>query len=314
MRLAVLALLLLAALALPAAASASWRAPCTPGGGGPACTWWNARATFVEDGDTVDVAVEGRRQVIRFAGINAMELTHYAAQASRRRGDCHGVAAANIVDGAVRASHRRIRLAAQSPASRGAQGLRLRRAVWARVGGRWRDVSALVMEQGLALWMPDKIEYAHNREYRELAQAAIAAQRGLYDPASCGREPDADVPLSVSVNWDAEGDDLTNFNGEWIAVVNRGARAVPLGGWLLRTGGPWGSHPPAQGYPFPAGAVLPAGGTVRLHVGRGTADGENFYMGRDQAIFPNWTGAPLWTGDGGYLFDPHGALRAEQIC
>src|SRR4051795_11550501 len=87
-----------------APAHAAWRAPCVPGTNGPQCTWWNARTTFVADGDTIRVRIAGARGIstIRFTGINAMELHRYSAKASRRRGDCHGVDAANFVDRYIR--------------------------------------------------------------------------------------------------------------------------------------------------------------------------------------------------------------------
>src|SRR4051812_42340543 len=92
-----------------APAHAAWRAPCVPGTNGPQCTWWNARTTFVADGDTIRVHLEGDRSgriaTIRFTGINAMELHRYSATASRRRGECHGVAATAVVDRMIRHSH-----------------------------------------------------------------------------------------------------------------------------------------------------------------------------------------------------------------
>jgi endonuclease YncB( thermonuclease family) len=184
---AVLVLLLaMAALAaLPAAAGAASRGPCVPGTPGPTCELWTARTTFVADGDTIRVHVDGDNaghvETIRFTGINAMELHRYSADPRKRRGDCHGVEATNIVERLIKRAHGRVRLAAQSAAS--VTGGRLRRSVWVRSGGRWVDVSRVLMERGLALWLPNPVEYAHNLEYRRLAQEAAAAHRGLYDPA-----------------------------------------------------------------------------------------------------------------------------------
>jgi endonuclease YncB( thermonuclease family) len=83
----------LAALALPAApADAAWRAKCVPGDpSSPRCTWWNARVTFIADGDTIDARIEGgRERQIRLTGINAMECgatrsTRSAAAATAMR-------------------------------------------------------------------------------------------------------------------------------------------------------------------------------------------------------------------------------------
>src|SRR3954447_12289392 len=113
LRLVALTAALLAVTAAPA--RAAWRAPCQPGTKAPLCTWWNARTTFVADGDTIRVRISGTSGIstIRFIGINAMELHRYSSKASRRRGDCHGVEAANLVDRLIGRAKGRVRLSAQ---------------------------------------------------------------------------------------------------------------------------------------------------------------------------------------------------------
>src|SRR3954462_10518957 len=116
---------LLAALALllfaPAASRASM-GPCLPEAGSPRCHFWTGRTTFIADGDTIDVNIDGdgsgRSYPIRITGLNAMELTRYSKYPSRRRGECHGVAATAALEGMIRKAHMRVRLAAQDPASR----------------------------------------------------------------------------------------------------------------------------------------------------------------------------------------------------
>ena len=61
-----------------------------------------------------------------------------------------------------------------------------------------------------------------------------------------------------------------------------------------------------------AGAVVGAGRRVRVHVGRGTADAGRFYWGLPAPAFENVGGVP-GMGDGGYLFDRDGDLRAWDI-
>jgi endonuclease YncB( thermonuclease family) len=305
---------LAAALFLPAAADAAWSAPCGAGApGGPECTWWNAKVTFVEDGDTVRAQVHGVGvRDIRFTGINAMELSVYSHRASRRRGDCHGVAATSLVERLVNRAHGRVRLAAQDPAS--ASGHRIRRSVWVKSGGRYVDLGAQELTAGLALWLPNGVEYAHNREYATLAAQAIAARRNLYDPSSCGAGPDDDVPLTVAVNWDADGNDASNLNGEWVDVRNRGTRAVDLSGWFVRDS--WLRRDPGRrepGHVFAPGTVLPAGETLRLHAGCGADSALERYWCQGGSVFENVTGAPRDLGDGAYLFDPDGDLRASFI-
>ena len=187
---------------------------------------------FIADGDTIRVRLAGRIKTIRFTGLNAMELTRYSKYPSRRRGACHGLAATALVERAIKRSGWRVRLAAQKATSH--SNKRLRRSVWVRQGGRWRDLAKLELQAGLALWLPNHIENAHNREYAVLAQRAAGARKGLYDPGACGAGPDQDLPVSVTVNWDADGNDAQNLDGEWIDVHNGGARDLPLGGWWVR--------------------------------------------------------------------------------
>jgi endonuclease YncB( thermonuclease family) len=309
----VAALALLALLAAAPAASGAWRAPCVPGAKRPVCTWWRAKATFIADGDTIRARIAGIRGVstIRFTGINAMELTRYSARASRRRGACHAVAATAVVQHAIRRAHGRIRLAAQRPASQ--TGGRVRRSVYARIGGAWVDVARLVLDRGLALWLPNPVEWAHNLEYRFVSDVSAALHRGLYDPVACGVGPDQDLPLSATVNWDANGNDERNLNGEWVEVFNGGARDLPLDGWWVRDS--WldygARHLP--GYAFPAGARIPPGGAVRVHVGCGADTPTDFHWCRRSSAFENVTHDRRQLGDGGYLFDPQGDLRAAMI-
>jgi hypothetical protein len=63
-------------------------------------------------------------------------------------------------------------------------------------------------------------------------------------------------------------------------------------------------------YTFPAGTVAPAGGSMYPHVGRRTATATHKYWGSSVALFANPTLDARAIGDGGYLFDSRGDLRA----
>ena len=58
--------------------------------------------------------------------------------------------------------------------------------------------------------------------------------------------------------------------------------------------------------PFLSGTVLGRGQSLRVKVGRGRPHGRVFYWGLNRPAFEN-------SGDGGYLFDPRGDIRAFQI-
>ena len=159
-----LCLLIFSLILLPTGSAAAASGPCVPGKSSPRCHFTNAKVVFIADGDTIRVRMNGRGPIktIRFTGINAMELHRYSKYAARRAGECHGIEATALVERAIRRSHWRVRLAAQRASSRSSN--RLRRSVWVNVDGRWQDLARLEMEAGLALWLPNGVEYAHNRE------------------------------------------------------------------------------------------------------------------------------------------------------
>jgi hypothetical protein len=52
---------------------------------------------------------------------------------------------------------------------------------------------------------------------------------------------------------------------------------------------------------------------VTVRVGRGQASGTEFHWGLDEAIFENLKNDGRGVGDGGYLFDRDGDLRAFEM-
>ncbi|CAA9477070.1 MAG: hypothetical protein AVDCRST_MAG38-1750 [uncultured Solirubrobacteraceae bacterium] len=303
-RLLVALFALTVASALPAPAQAA-SGPCTGDPGSPRCQFWYGKASFFADGDTLDVRISGmgvRR--VRLTGINAMEQTRYSKYPARRRGACHAVAATARLEQLIRQGRRRVRLAAQDPAS--AAGRRLRRQVSTRIDGRWVDVGRVLVEEGRALWLPHGVEHAWNRDYSRLSRAAAARRLRLFDPQGCGRGPAADVQPGLRLRWDARGNDGRNVNGEWAQISNPGPGALALGRWTFRDSS-------ARRFAFPRGTVVPAGGSVRVHVGRGTSRDRRFYWGLPGPAFENASPGRRAMGDGGYLFDPRGNLRAASI-
>ena len=238
-----------------------------------------------------------------------MEQTRYSNAVRKRRGACHALEATAVVDRYVRRARWRVRLVAQRASSR--TGHRLRRQVWVRADGRWQDLSRLVLEQGLALWLPNDDEWAPNRELHELAEQARAAQKGLYDPDACRPGPDQDVPLTLWVNWDGNGN--RELDDEWVQINNPSARPVSLAGWWFRDSWLNTNRDGVPGYAFPAGATIPAGGSIRLNVGCGTNTADEFFWCQTSTAFENASHDRRDVGDGGYLFDRDGDLRASMI-
>jgi hypothetical protein len=197
----------------------------------------------------------------------------------------------------IKRSHWRVRLLAQHLNAR--SGKRIRRSLQVRMGGRWQDTGPTMLRDGDALWMPNNSEWAWTSEYRLIAEKAAARGVGLYNTTSCGRGPEAGARLRVRVNWDADGNDFKNINGEYIEVRNFESHPISLRGWWMRVSD-------ARRFKLPSWTTVPANGRIRLHMGHGRNRGANLYWG-----FPHPVFSP--TGDGGYLFDPRGNLRSWMI-
>jgi endonuclease YncB( thermonuclease family) len=301
----ILAAVLLSICAAPAPAATG---PCRPDGTGPTCRIWKAKVVDVNDGDTIDVDIDGdgsrRRFSIRFIGVQAMEQTRYSRNPAKRRGRCHALQATNLVERLVKLGRRRVRLSAQSP-RKDSMG-RLFRSVAVKIGGRWQDIGETEMAQGATLWMHVAGETAWNSRYNSLGQEAARRRIGLWNPATCGNGPSQSVPLKVWVMSDPLGEDTIDVNSEYIRIRNLSATAsVPLARWSVRDSG-------LRRYTFPRGTVLGPGRTITVHSGRGRRVGDSFYWGLPGTVFEN-SASGGDQGDGAYLFDPQGDLRNHMV-
>lgn len=279
--------------------------PCTPEEDSPSCEFAYGTVMFVADGDTIDVDIPGvgiRR--VRLTGINATEQTTYSKAPARRRGACHALEATERLERLIEKGGGEVRLAAQNLESMA--GRRLRRQVSVRIQGSWVDTGRELVADGLALWLPHGIEYAWNRSYKQLSEQAAARRLNLFDSDACGPGPAPDVQPNLELEWDARGNDGRNTNGEWAEIKNPSTQPLPLEGWWFRDSS-------ARRFTFPPGAVVPAEDSIRLHVGRGNSDEADYFWGLPGPAFENASGGRRAMGDGGYLFDPRGNLRAWHI-
>ena len=315
MRTSVLALVAatLTSLLLAPSASAE-RAPCVVGQKAPKCQVWTAKVKHVDDGDTLKPQIflgkKGKkwseRVSVRMIGLNAPELKDYSH--SHRKGNCMGVEAAEALERLV--GRRTFRLVAlHGKSTTHGHRTRLRRTLQVKRGGKWIDPAEVLLEKGLALWLGNGKEWPWNASYSRLAQEAAAAGRGIWNPTACGKPgPSQDSPLSLKVKWDGNGTDTPN--SEWVRIKNADTvNAVSLRGWTLRD-----SHLRGEkmnsGYQFPANAVVPAGGSIVVHAGRGSNTADTFYWGLHETPFGNATDDKRQIGDGAYLFDPDSEMRA----
>jgi len=307
---------LLSALAFSPAADAR-RIPCVLGKKkGPKCLVWTAKVRLGDDGDTVKARINkggrfGPRELVRLTGIQAMELFNYSRKS--RRGACMAVPATVALENMVKRST--VRLLAQKASSRsiGDRRARLRRSLQVKRGGHWIDPAAELLKRGLVLPFPSGQEWAWNGPYRRLAQEAAAKGIGIWNPTSCRKHgPSQSSPLRIKVKWDGPG--IDRANGEWMRITNFGTTPVSLRGWSIRDSHLRGDkHRP--GYKFPGDAVIQAGASVKVVVGKGRDTDRIFYWGLPpkETIFENASNDKKQAGDGAFLFDPHGELRAHMM-
>jgi endonuclease YncB( thermonuclease family) len=300
-----LPLVVFSGLALAAAPSAdAARGPCVSGQSQPKCNIRQGKVTRVVDGDTVKAKIKkgksfAKPKSVSLVGVQAMELAVTSPRANRR-GDCHALEATERLEALVLG--RKVRLSARNPNS----GRVLLRAIAFKKGGNWQDVGSILAAQGHALWDPHASEWAWNKTYARLSQFAANAGDGIFDTDACGAGPAPGAALRLKVKWDAEGVDGQNVNGEFIRVTNTGATPVPLGGW-------WARDSAIRRFTFPAGTVVPANGSIVLRIGQGANQGGSFFWRQGGPVFENVVAGSKGIGDGGYLFDPQGDLRAWQV-
>jgi endonuclease YncB( thermonuclease family) len=276
---------------------------CPQGTRGTVCLLWTGKVTFIGDGDTVSVDLHGdgtKKAVrVRMTGIQAMEETYYTNVPADRTGECHANEATARLEQIVARAKGRVQLAAQNPASH--SGARLRRAVSVKIHGKWRDVGRMLVAGGHALFLSNGTEWAWNRSYNTLAQQAAPWGVNLWDPDYCGVGPPANLRLWA--NPEPEGLDE---DGEWVKIRNLDPlKPLALGGWWVRDSA-------LRRYVFPRTATVAPGATLTLWVGEGIGyPPTDFFWGSRRGVFDR-VNADHSTGDGAYLFDPQGDLRASM--
>jgi endonuclease YncB( thermonuclease family) len=297
------ALALLAACLFAGRASAASKilqVPCIPGQA-ELCFGEDATLDFVDDGDTIDVDIHGAgNHRIRFTGVNATEQSVYNSNLAKQQGECHALNATNLTTTMIARANNQVRLVYQNRLTRA--GVRFVKDIQVFVRGSWHDLNALLVSRGDALFLPNSTETAWNREYMFLMQQAAQKRIGLFDTTFCGFGPDQDIPIQLTVHPNAAGNDTLNPNGEYVRIYNKGARPLSLDGWWLRDSSTRRFH-------FPTGVSIAPGTHIMVHVGKGDDTLTTLYWGLTTPVFDNVNAAKS-IGDGAYLFDPQGDLRA----
>ena len=93
---------------------------------------------------------------------------------------------------------------------------------------------------GHALWLPNQVEWAWNRDTGIAAERAALQRKRLWDDDACGSGPSAGAQLELVVNWDADLVDHQNINDEWIRIAHDSSLTVWLQTSRSAGVGSWG--------------------------------------------------------------------------
>jgi len=251
--------------------------------------------TNVVDGDTVDVKIQGDSSTV-----GAVSIRNNGIQATEK-GQCHYSEAKAAMSKLTYGKTVRLTTKYVTESSLG----RPVRYVDVWNGTTWVDVQTALLTAGHGMYLDIGADTTRWRQHSLASQQARAKGIQLWDKDYCGSGPSQSTPLRVWVNFDGDGDENLNPNTEYIRVLNTSSTALSLSGWWLRSGGP-------TLYKFPSTAKVPAKGYVTLRVGKGTNTTTTFYWGFSAPYYPNTNGA-IARGEGAYLFDPQGDVRASAI-
>ncbi len=226
---------------------------------------------LVVDGDTVQVDVAGDGNAngvhVRNAGIQAME---HGQCGDRQATEAHAglVGHGSVV---LKSTH------ADSTSMDGTGRVRPLRYIETSGG---TDVQLELIRRGLVLAYPFGREWARQDQYHLAAQQAAQRGVGLWSRELCSPGPAQGAQLRMWVNWEADGDDTKNINGEYVRLLNAGTAPVSLSGWWMRS-------PTPTLYRFPSGTVVQPGGRLTIHSGSGTNTATHLYWGGSSSRFYN---------------------------
>lgn len=267
----------------------------------------------VADGDTFRFIEDGTLDyvTVRLLGVNTPEIRGFN-NVHRDKDMCGGAEATEVLKSVLRPGSK-VQLRSLSKESENRGRIQRFAFAWNPLTEQYDiDVQAIIAQSGLAMWFTIKTEASMSYQYRVMIAQTQIERKGIWNPEYCGPLEQPDANVSLIVNWDAQGNDNENINGEFIIVRNKGDQDVDLSGWLLRD-----SSLTAWFY-FPDGSVLAPNDfrVVRVGVGvNGTPNPRDLYMNSETALFPN-VAPGLFLGDGAYLLDRNTAMRSyyEYPC
>jgi endonuclease YncB( thermonuclease family) len=158
-------------------------------------------------------------------------------------------------------------------------------------------VNLMMVEEGMAtVYILDPND-AYEKLFMDVEENAMDSRIGMWSLVSEHRCAGC---IEVKINWNAEGDDCKNANGEWVALTNLCSFECNLKGWSIKDAG-------TATYDFPRFTLGP-GSAVTIYSGAGTKSATELYWDKKGSC------PAVWNNDGDtlYLRDAEGKLVLKE--
>lgn len=233
-----------------------------------------ASVTFVSDGDSFVVEINGSEERVRMIGINTPE-----------KEECYGSEARDILIALI--ADREVLLVPD------VESFDQYGRILSYVYLDGVLINAEMARQGAALTRG----YSPNTTLQDHLSSAQdqAEEEGVGLWGSCVGDADPEV-LILSVQADAPGRDDENLNGEFVIVENQSARSIDMSGWIIR------DESSVHRFIFPNGATIDPGAFFVVLTGCGTNSDDEFYWCNSSPVWDN-------SGDTAFLLDLVGDIH-----
>jgi endonuclease YncB( thermonuclease family) len=264
--------------------------------------WDLARVVKVIDGDTIQVRLEINKKLrfIRLIGIQTFEVKGTSNLAAACGAKQATEALKKLLKKGTWVQLKSVKSNSVS------QGRMYRSVLKADKNGEYTiNIQTEMLKNGLALWLPDKIENTNNEINRLAMQEAIDKRKVIWKGTLCKRSKTNNANLGLAINYDAPGDDNFNVNGEYVLIENGGSNTINLENWTLR-------DTSQRSFKFPANSFIDPGQRIMVKAGKGENTKSEYFMNSPTPMFENidkFNGV----GDGAYLLDEYGNMRFWQI-
>jgi micrococcal nuclease len=232
-----------------------------------------ATVTYVFDGDSIEVEIEGRKEQIRLIGINAPEGDECFGEPARD-------ALIAYLDG------KDVALLDGSGSDADQYGRLLR---YVYVGGE--NINGRMLADGNAVTLQG--DHRYNEAFVEIANLAADAGYGMWAADACGPWPAPGMNI-LDVQYNPPGPDDEQLNDEYVTITNDGAVDIDLVGWTLR------DESSQNRYLF-GDVELPPGASVTVRTGCGSDRSDTLHWCAERPIWSN-------AGDTAMLQDTHGNI------